>query len=448
VDTLTDLITSLLLPAALGAVLGTLVGVLPGIGPAATMALLLPVTFTWPAESALIVLCAIYFGAQYGSSTTAILLNLPGEASGVVTADQGHRMALDGRGGVALVIAASASLLAGLVTAALIAGFTPLLARASLALGPLHISLLILLAALAVIRIGPGGSMRNGAMLMLGSLIGLIGADFGGGMPRMTLGIAELRDGVGMVPIIVGLFGLGEVLATWSGRHASSTLAPVGRFWPGPGEWKQSVPAAIRGTLAGASVGMLPGGSTLLAAMGSQAIERRLHPAATEWKQGHVAGVAGPEAANNASAQTGLIPLIGLGIPPNPAMAILLGALLLHGIPPGMALFDQHAALFMHLIWGIVVANLMLFILNVPLVSLWLNILKIPMQVLMPLIVMLSLLGVFAHQRSIFDVWLLIGFGALGLALRRGGFSLAPIVFGAVLAPLFEDHFRRYLMLL
>ncbi len=448
VDPLTDLLFTLLLPAVLGAVLGTLVGLLPGIGPAATMALLLPVTFTWPAESALIVLCAIYFGAQYGSSTTAILLNLPGEAFGVVTADQGHRMALDGRGGVALVIAAAASLFAGLTTAVLIAWFTPVLAKASLALGPLHIALLILLASVAVVGIGQGGALRNAAMLMVGALVGLIGADFGGGVPRMTMGVAELRDGVGMVPLIVGLFGLGEVLASWTGRHANSKLAPVGRFWPRPSEWRASASPTVRGAGVGALVGMLPGGSTLLAALGSQAIERRLQRDPRAWHQGHVSGVAGPEAANNAAAQTGLIPLIGLGIPPNPAMAILLGALLLHGIPPGMALFDQHSALFTHLIGGVVVTNVVLFVLNVPLVNLWLRVLRIPMEVLMPLIVLLSVMGVYAHQRSLFDVWLMIGFGALGLILKRSGYGLAPIVFGAVLAPLFEDHFRRYLMLL
>ena len=445
---MTDALFALLIPAAFGATLGTLVGLLPGIGPAATMALLLPITFTWPPESALIVLCAIYFGAQYGSSTSAILLNLPGECSSVVTADQGHRMALSGRGGVALVIAAGASLLAGLGTAMLIAWLTPFLAKASLFLGPLHISLLIGAAALAVVGISPGGALRNSSMLMLGALIGLIGADFGGGLPRMTLGIPELRDGIGMVPLIVGLYGLGEVLASWSQRQANSTLAPMGRFWPTSKEWLQSTGPASRGTAVGAAVGMLPGGTTLLAAMGSQAIERRLGRGRDTWTHGDAAGVAGPEAANNASAQTGLIPLIGLGIPPNPAMAILLGALLLHGIPPGMALFDQHADLFMHLIWGIVAANLMLFVLNVPLVGLWLRILKIPMQILMPLIVMISLIGVYAHQRSLFDVWLLIGFGALGLILKKGGFSLAPVVFGAVLAPLFEDHFRRFLLLM
>ncbi len=445
---MTDVLFSLLIPATFGATLGTLVGLLPGIGPAATMALLLPITFTWPPETALIVLCAIYFGAQYGSSTSAILLNLPGECSSVVTADQGHRMALSGRGGVALVIAAGASLLAGLATALLIAWLTPYLAKASLFLGPLHISLLIVVAALAVVGISPGGPLRNSSMLMLGALIGLVGADFGGGMPRMTLGIPELREGIGTVPLIVGLYGLGEVLANWSQRQGHSTLAPMGRFWPTWTEWKRSAAPAARGAATGAAVGMLPGGTTLLAAMGSQAIERRINRHDDSWIQGNAAGVAGPEAANNASAQTGLIPLIGLGIPANPAMAILLGAMLLHGIPPGMALFDQHADLFMHLIWGIVAANLMLFVLNVPMVGLWLRILKIPMQVLMPLIVMISLIGVYAHQQSLFDVWLLIGFGALGLMLKKGGFSLAPVVFGAVLAPLFEDHFRRFLMLM
>jgi len=436
------------LPALFGAALGTLVGVLPGIGPAATMALLLPVTLTWPAESALITLCGIYFGAQYGSSTTAILLNLPGEASGVVTADQGHRMALAGRGGVALVTAAGASLVAGLATAGLVAWFTPILAQGSLALGPLAISLLIAGAAVAVVSIGSCGVLRNTCTLLLGALIGLVGADFGGGVPRMTMGIAELRDGVGMIPLIVGLFGLGEVLATWTGRQPHSTLAPIGRFWPSWQEWRDSAGPTGRGVVVGSVVGMMPGGTTLLAAMGSQAIEKRLLRTTDHWHRGHVAGVAGPEAANNASAQTGLIPLIGLGIPANPAMAILLGALLLHGVPPGMALFDQHSTLFAQLVVGMVLANVALFVLNVPLVGLWLRILNVPMAVLMPFIILLSIMGVYAHERSLVDVGLVIGFGGLGLVLRRAGFGLAPIVFGAVLAPLFEDHFRRYLMLL
>ena len=295
---------------------------------------------------------------------------------------------------------------------------------------------------------GQHGALRNTAMLMLGAIIGLVGADFGGGIPRLTMGLPELRDGVGMVPLIVGLFGIGEILASWSGRAAGSSLAPVGQFWPKRRDWLDSLPAALRGTGIGALVGMVPGGTTLLSALGSQALERRLSRDPERWKSGCVTGVAGPEAANNASAQTGLIPLIGLGIPANPAMAILMGALLLHGVPPGMALFERHPDLFWMLIWGIVLGNVFLVILNVPLIGLWLRLLRVPMQVLLPLILLLSVMGVYAHERQLFDVWLLLGFGALGYVLRRAGFGLAPIIFGAVLAPLFEDHVRRFVMLL
>lgn len=433
-------------PALLGAGLGTLVGVLPGIGPAATMALLLPASFLLEAQAAIVLLCGVYFGAQYGSSTTAILLKLPGEASGVVTAEEGHRLALKGQAGVALAVAALASFLAGLITAVLVAALTPVLARLALGLGPADVAALVLLAAVALVCIGQRQRLQALAMLLLGLMIGLVGTDFGGGAPRFTFGLAELRDGIGLVPLIVGLFGLGEVLASHAGLNASARIAQIGRLWPRAAELRASLAPALRGTAVGALVGMLPGGKTLLAAMMSLALERRVARDRAQYGHGALSGVAGPEAANNASAQAGLVPLIGLGLPGNPAMAVLLGAFMLHGIAPGAVLFARQPEVFEAIVWGMVLANLALLVLNLPLIGLWVRLLALPLGWLTPLIVLVGVLGVYAQTRLAFDVALLAAFGLLGYVLRKADYPLAPIVFGAVLGPIFEDNLRRAFM--
>ena len=433
-------------PALLGAGLGTLVGVLPGIGPAATMALLLPASFLLEPQAAIVLLCGVYFGAQYGSSTTAILLKLPGEASGVVTAEEGHRLALKGQAGVALAVAALASFLAGIITAALVAALTPALARLALGLGPADVAALVLLAAVALVCIGQPQRLKALAMLLLGLMLGLVGTDFGGGAPRFTLGLAELRDGIGLVPLIVGLFGLGEVLASHAGLRAGTRIAPIGRIWPRVSELRASLAPALRGTAVGALVGMLPGGKTLLAAMMSLALERRVARDRAQYGHGALSGVAGPEAANNASAQAGLVPLIGLGLPGNPAMAVLLGAFMLHGIAPGAVMFERSPELFEAIIWGMVLANLALLVLNLPLIGLWVRLLALPLGWLTPLIVLVGVLGVYAQSRLAFDVALLAAFGLLGYVLRKADYPLAPIVFGVVLGPIFEDNLRRAFM--
>jgi putative tricarboxylic transport membrane protein len=434
---------ALVWPALLGAGLGTLVGVLPGIGPAATMALLLPASFAMDPSSAIVLLCGVYFGSQYGSSTTAILLNIPGEASGVVTAEEGHRMALDGRAGAALAIAALSSLVAGLLTALFVWVATPVLARLALALSSADIAGIVLFAAAAIIAFGVASGARGVAMLCLGVAFGFVGSDFGGGPPRFTFGIAELRDGIGLVPIVVGLFGIGEVLANHAGRSAGARLAPVGRLWPKREDLRVAAGPALRGTVVGTLVGVFPGGNTLLAAMASQAVERRLASDRARYGKGAVSGVAGPEAANNAAAQAGLVPLIGLGLPGNPVMAVMLGAFMLHGVPPGPVLFSRAPEVFEAIVAGMVIANLALVVLNLPLVGLWVRLLKLPLGFLVPIIVVVAALGTYAQSRAVFDVWLLLAFGALGFALKKAGFPLAPIVFGAVLGPLFEDHARR-----
>lgn len=441
-----ELAGALLLPALAGALLGTLVGVLPGIGPSATIALLLPATFAMSPQTAIVLLCGVYFGSQYGSSTSAILLNLPGEASGVVTAEEGHRMALAGRAGAALGVAALASLLAGLLTALVVALATPQLARFALALGPADIAALVLLSAAAIVAFGSASGSRGLAMLLLGVAIGFVSTDFGGGLPRFTFGIPELRDGIGLVPLVVGLFGIGELLAHHAGRRSTAQLAPVGEPWPNRADLAAAAAPALRGSAVGALVGMLPGGSTLLAAILSQAAERRVARDRAAYGRGALSGVAGPEAANNAAAQTGLVPLLGLGLPGSPVMAVMLGAFMLHGVPPGPVLFARHPELFEAIIVGMVLANVVLVILNFPLIGLWVRLLRLPLGVLTPLIVVLATLGVYAHTRSAFDVGLLAIIGAAGYALRRAGYPLAPIVFGAVLGPLFEDNLRRALL--
>ncbi len=388
-------------------------------------------------------LCGVYFGAQYGSSTTAILLNLPGEASGVVTAEEGHRMALDGRAGSALALAALSSLVAGLLTALFVWAATPLLARVALALSSADIAAIVLLAAAAIIVFGVASGVRGVAMLLLGIAFGFVGTDFGGGLPRFTFGIPELRDGIGLVPIVVGLFGIGEVLASHAGRASAGRIAPVGRLWPSRQDLRDGIAPALRGTALGTLVGVFPGGNTLLAAMASQAVERRVAADRARYGSGAASGVAGPEAANNAAAQAGLVPLIGLGLPGNPVMAVMLGAFMLHGVPPGPVLFSRAPEVFDAIVWGMVIANLALVILNLPLVGVWVRLLRLPIGVLVPIIVVVSVLGTYAQSRSTFDVWLLLGFGALGFLLRKAGFPLAPIVFGAVLGPLFEDNLRR-----
>jgi putative tricarboxylic transport membrane protein len=439
-------LAALVWPAFAGALVGTLVGVLPGIGPAAAMALLLPLTFGMEPSAALVMLSGIYFGSQYGSSTTAILMNLPGEASGVVTAEEGHRMACAGRAGPALAIAALSSFFAGLVAAGVVFALTPFLARVAVAMSPAMIAGVVLAAAVAMIVVSRAGLAKGFAMLLLGVAIGLVGTDFGGGLPRFTFGLSELRDGVGLTPLVVGLFGLGELAARWPQLSAAGRIAPVGRLVPSAAEMRQALVPAVRGTAIGALIGALPGGSTLLASAAAQGVEKRFAADRARYGAGAVSGVAAPEAANNAAAQTGLVPLIGLGLPGNAVMAVMLGALMLHGLPPGPALFQRHPEVFEALIGGMLIANLALLILNLPLVGLWAQILRLPLSWLAPLIVLMSAMGVYAQSRSPFDVGLMALFGLVGFVLSRGGFPLAPVVFGAVLGPLFEDHVRRALM--
>lgn len=425
-----------LLYAGLGALLGTFVGVLPGLGPVATIALLLPVSFQMSPSGALILLAGIYYGAQYGSSTTAILINVPGEASGAVTAIEGHRLAREGRAAEALAVAALSSLMAGLIAALVLAVATPPLAAFALAVGPTETAAMLLGGALLAVLISAEGAARAVLMLALGGLIGLIGTAGGDGQPRFAFGIRELRDGIGFTPLVVGLFGFSELIALMTRRPEDQPALPR-RWWPGAAAIRGWEAPALRGSAIGALVGLLPGATTLLASFLAYSAEKRLK------RGGDFAGVAAPEAANNAAAQTSFVMLFGLGIPANAATAVLIGAMMLNGLPPGPALFSHSPQLFWTFVGSLVVANLMLVVLNLPLVGLWARLVLIPPAILAPGIILAAALGILASSGAPFDVLALMIFGLFGYLCRRNGFPLMPMLMGYVIAPPLEDHLRR-----
>lgn len=427
-----------LLYAGLGALLGTIVGVLPGIGPVATIALLLPVSFQMSPSGALILLAGIYYGAQYGSSTTAILINVPGEASGTVTAIEGHRLAQSGRASEALAVAALSSLLAGLIAALILAVATPPLAAFALAIGPIETAAVLLGAALLAVIVTDESTARAVLMLALGGLIGLIGTAGGDGQPRFSFGLKELRDGIEFTPLVVGLFGFSEVISLMARGTDARPSAPR-RWWPGYAAIRGWEGPALRGSLIGSVVGLLPGASTLLASFLAYTAERRLK------RGGDYAGVAAPEAANNAAAQTSFVMLFGLGLPANAATAVLVGAMMLNGLPPGPALFSHSPQLFWTFVGSLVVANLMLVVLNLPLVGLWARLALVPPSILAPAIILAAALGILASGGTPFDVVALMLFGLFGYACRRNGFPLMPMLMGYVIANPFEDHLRRAL---
>ncbi len=430
-----------------GAVVGTATGVLPGIGPAATLALLLPLTYSLDPAGALIMLAAIYYGAQYGSSTTAILLNLPGESSGIVTALDGHRMALAGRAGPAIAVAALASLFAGLATAAFIALAAGPIADLSLLISPAGLAGLIALGLFAAAIIAPGKPMAAIILILFGACLGLVGTDSGGGMPRFTLGITELRDGIGFMPLVMGLFGIAELIRALENRQRPERIPPLGWPWPTRADLRAAAFPAMRGTTIGAIVGVVPGVTTVMAALAARGVERAFKTPDKPLGQGAVAGVAAPEAANNASAQSALVPLLTLGIPGNPVIAVLAGALMIHGIAPGPSFISANPALFGALIASLVVGNIILVILNLPLAGLWASLLRVPFRKLVPMIIVLAAIGVYSVQNSLFDVWLMLGFGLFGWLLVRLKLEPTPIVLGFILGPAFEEYLRRTLLL-
>ncbi|MBP7064143.1 tripartite tricarboxylate transporter permease [Ferrovibrio sp.] len=432
----------------IGALCGTLIGVLPGIGPVATIAMLLPVTFYLPPVAALIMLAGIYYGSQYGGSTTSILMRVPGETASVVTCLDGYQMALRGRAGSALAIAALGSFFAGIVGTMLNVLFGPQFAKIALAFGSAEYFGLMLLGLSISIVMSHGSMIGAIAMVGLGLVLGTIGRDINTGFARLTFGVPELGDGIGFVPLAVGLFGIAEVMRNLEGDGATGSMVrKVGRLWPSRDEARRAAPAVLRGTMVGTLLGILPGGGAILAAFSSYGLEKRLSRHPEEFGHGAVEGLAGPEAANNAAAQASFIPLLTLGIPPNAVLALLVGGMMIHGIAPGPTVMTERPDLFWGLIASMLIGNVMLVIINLPLVGLWVQFLKVPYRLMFPAIFLFCCIGVYGVNGSVFEVMLAVGFGLLGYLFSKLNLEPAPLVLGFVLGPLIEEHLRRALTL-
>nr|WP_315191674.1 tripartite tricarboxylate transporter permease [uncultured Albidiferax sp.] len=440
-----------LMYALVGCILGTLIGVLPGIGPVATIAMLLPATYALPPVSALIMLAGIYYGAQYGGSTTAILVNLPGESSSVVTAIDGYQMARQGRAGPALAAAGLGSFFAGSVGTLILAAFAPPLTEIAFKFGPAEYFSLMVLGLIGAVVLASGSLLKAVAMILLGLLIGLVGTDVNSGVARFSFDIPELTDGLGFVAIAMGVFGYGEIISNLAQPEDDREVftAKISGMFPTKQDFKDMLPAMLRGTTLGSALGILPGGGALLASFASYALEKKMKmkPGEVAFGKGNIRGVAGPESANNAGAQTSFIPLLTLGIPPNAVMALMVGAMTIHNIQPGPQVMTSNPELFWGLIASMWIGNLMLVILNLPLIGMWIKLLSVPYRFLFPSIVLFCAIGVYSTNNNTFDIWLVAGFGFLGYLFNKLGCEPAPLLLGLILGPMMEENLRRALLL-
>jgi putative tricarboxylic transport membrane protein len=431
-----------------GVILGTLIGVLPGIGATATIAMLLPITFQLEPVSSLIMLAGIYYGAQYGGSTTAILINMPGESSSAVTAIDGYQMARKGRAGAALAIAAIGSFFAGTVSTILVAVFAPPLTAVALRFGSPEYFSLMIVGLVSSVALAHGSVVKALGMVVLGLLLGLVGTDIYTGTPRFNLGILELSDGLNFVALAVGVFGIAEILRNLENEHDRDVMIKkVTNLWPTRQDWKEMTAPILRGTVIGSALGILPGGGAILASFASYTVEKRISNTPGEFGKGAVAGVAGPESANNAGAQTSFIPMLTLGIPANPVMALMIGAMIIQGIVPGPNVATEQPALFWGIIASMWIGNLMLILLNLPLIGLWVKLLTIPYYMLFPAIIAFCSIGVYSVNSNVFDLYAVAFFGLIGYGLAKLRCEPAPLLLGFVLGPLLEEHLRRAMIM-
>lgn len=432
-----------------GVFLGTLIGVLPGIGAIATIAMLLPITYQLEPLSALIMLAGIYYGAQYGGSTTAILINLPGESSSAVTAIDGYQMARKGRAGVALAIAAIGSFFAGTVSTFLIALFAPFLMEVALQFGAAEYFSLMVLGLVMSVVLAHGSILKALAMVILGLLLGLVGTDIYTGADRFTLGIPDYADGLNFVALAVGVFGIAEILRNLENERGDREVitTDLRNMWPTREDLRISSGPIFRGTLIGSILGILPGGGAILASFASYTVEKKISKTPEAFGKGALAGVAGPESANNAGAQTSFIPLLTLGIPANPAMALMIGAMIVQGIIPGPNIGNEQPTLFWGIIASMWIGNLMLIILNLPLIGLWVRLLSIPYFILFPIIIAMCVIGVYSVSANTFDLYAVAGFGLAGYVISKLRFEPAPLLLGFVLGPMLEENLRRAMIL-
>ena len=434
--------------AFVGCMVGTLIGVLPGVGPIATITMLLPITFGLPPVGALIMLAGIYYGAQYGGSTTAILVNIPGEVTSVVTTLDGHQMARQGRAGVALGVAALGSFFAGCVATVVIAALAVPLTKLALLFGPAEYASLMTMGLAFAVVLARGSVLKSIGMVLLGLLLSTVGMDLETGVDRMTFGFQPLADGIDFAVLAMGLFGFAEVMRNLDVEKARDVVErAIGRLLPDKEDLRQSSGPIVRGTAVGAILGILPGNGAVLGPFASYALEKKLAKDPRRFGQGAIEGVAGPESANNAGAQTSFIPLLTLGIPPNAVMALMVGAMTIHGIVPGPLVMTRNAPLFWGLIASMWIGNLMLLVINLPLIGMWVRLLKVPYRLLYPTILIFCCIGIYSVNNSPSDVGFTALFALLGYAASKLGFESAPLLLGYVLGRLLEENLRRALAL-
>jgi len=432
----------------IGVLLGTLIGVLPGLGPVATIAMLLPITLGLPPVTSLIMLAGIYYGAQYGGSTTAILVNLPGEPGSVVTALDGHQLARKGKAGYALFTAAVGSFFAGTVATFLIAGFAPPLAEVALTFGAPEYFALMVLGLAAAVTLAHGSILKALAMIVLGLLLGTMGQDLYTGAPRFTFGSTEFADGIDFTALAMGVFGIGEIIRNLEGSEMREPIRSRLRdLIPTRQELAQIVMPVLRGTGLGSILGILPGGGAVLGSFASYSLEKKLSKNPVPFGQGAIEGVAGPESANNAGAQTSFIPMLTLGIPSNPVMALMIGALIIQGIVPGPNVITDKPDLFWGVITSMWIGNGMLLILNLPLIGIWVRLMTVPYQVLFPAIIAVCCIGVYSISNNPFDVYMMAIFGVIGYFLVKLDCEPAPLLLGFVIGKLLEEYLRRAMLL-
>ena len=437
-----------LLYALIGTLLGTLIGVLPGIGPVATIAMLLPTTYALQPVSALIMLAGIYYGAQYGGSTTAILVNMPGESSSVVTCLDGYQMARRGQAGAALAIAALGSFFAGTCATVLVAAVSLPLSALALKFGPAEYFSLMVLGLIGAVVLAHGSLVKAIAMIVLGLLLGIVGTDVNSGVARFDFGIPELSDGIGVVVVAMGLFGFSEIILNLESTEKRELITTKLRgMWPTKAQFKLAAPAVLRGTALGSVLGVLPGGGAMLSSFASYSIEKKLAKDPSQFGKGAIQGVAGPESANNAGAQTSFIPLLTLGIPENAVMAMMVGAMMIHNIQPGPQVMTSNPQLFWGLVASMWVGNLMLVVLNLPLIGIWIKLLTVPYRLLYPAILLFCAIGVYTVNNTSFDVMQTAFFGFLGVLFAKLECEPAPLLLGFVLGPMMEENLRRALLL-
>jgi TctA family transporter len=439
-----------LLYAFFGVLLGTLIGVLPGLGPVATIAMLLPTVYVLDAVPALIMLAGIFYGAQYGGSTTAILINIPGESSAVVTAIDGYQMARKGRAGTALATAALGSFFAGTVATMVVAGFAPVLTEMAFRFGPAEYFSLMVLGLIGAVVLASGSLLKAIAMIILGLLLGQINTDVISGVPRYSFGIPELTDGISFVAIAMGVFGFGEIIANLGkpAEHREVFTKDVKGLWPTRQDFREAAPSVLRGTALGSVLGVLPGGGALLSSFASYTLEKKIvRNPRVPFGQGAIQGVAGPESANNAGAQTSFIPMLTLGIPPNAVMALMVGAMMIKGIQPGPQVMTNNPELFWGLIASMWIGNLMLVILNLPLIGIWIKLLTVPYRYLYPAIIAFCGIGLYTLNNNNFDIFMGALFGIIGYVFWKLRCEPAPLLLGFILGPMMEENLRRALLL-